>query len=64
LAYYAVTLVGVSFARQGRISPALGAWLADVVFFLGGAVLAVAGGAQAFRDCRLALESISGDCPR
>ncbi len=39
LAYYAVTLVGVSFARQGQISPALGAWLADIVFFLGGAFL-------------------------
>jgi LPS export ABC transporter permease LptG/LPS export ABC transporter permease LptF len=39
LGYYAVTLVGVSFARQGRISPALGAWLADIVFFLGGAFL-------------------------
>ncbi len=39
LAYYAVTLIGVSFARQGRISPVLGAWLADIVFFLGGAFL-------------------------
>lgn len=39
LAYYAVTLIGVSLARQGRISPALGGWLADIVFFLGGAFL-------------------------
>ncbi len=38
-AYYSVSLLGVSFARQGRISPALGAWLADIVFFLGGALL-------------------------
>jgi LPS export ABC transporter permease LptG/LPS export ABC transporter permease LptF len=39
LAYYAVTLIGVSFARQGRIPPAAGAWLADGVFFLAGAFL-------------------------
>jgi LPS export ABC transporter permease LptF/LPS export ABC transporter permease LptG len=31
--YYVVSLVGVSFARQGRVSPWLGAWLADIVFF-------------------------------
>jgi len=39
LAYYSVSLLGVSFARQGKISPSLGAWLADIVFFLGGAIL-------------------------
>src|SRR5213078_759961 len=38
-AYYSVSLVGVSLARQGHISPALGAWLADILFFLAGAFL-------------------------
>jgi LPS export ABC transporter permease LptG len=38
-AYYSVSLVGVSLARQGRVSPALGAWLANIVFFLCGAFL-------------------------
>jgi LPS export ABC transporter permease LptF/LPS export ABC transporter permease LptG len=31
-AYYVVSLIGVSLARQGRVSPWLGAWLADLVF--------------------------------
>src|SRR5579864_1911436 len=31
-AYYVVSLVGVSLARQGRVSPWFGAWLADLVF--------------------------------
>ena len=31
-AYYVVSLVGVSLARQGRVSPWFGAWLADFVF--------------------------------
>src|SRR6202161_4520398 len=31
-AYYVVSLVGVSLARQGRVSPWFGAWLADIVF--------------------------------
>jgi len=39
LAYYSVTLIGVSFARQGKVSPALGAWLANLVFFMTGALL-------------------------
>src|SRR6266852_2160409 len=30
--YYVVSLVGVSLARQGRVSPWFGAWLADFVF--------------------------------
>jgi LPS export ABC transporter permease LptF/LPS export ABC transporter permease LptG len=30
--YYVVSLVGVSLARQGRVSPWFGAWLADLVF--------------------------------
>jgi len=38
-AYYSATLVGVSLAKQGRLSPGLGVWLADLVFFLGGAFL-------------------------
>lgn len=38
-AYYLVSLTGVSLARQGRIPPWLGGWLADGVFFLAGAVL-------------------------
>ncbi|MGH9494854.1 MAG: LPS export ABC transporter permease LptF [Candidatus Sulfotelmatobacter sp.] len=31
-AYYVVSLVGVSLARQGRFAPWAGAWLADFVF--------------------------------
>jgi LPS export ABC transporter permease LptF/LPS export ABC transporter permease LptG len=31
--YYFVSLIGVSLAKQGRVSPALGAWLANIVFF-------------------------------
>ena len=38
-AYYSVTLIGVSLARQGKISPAAGAWLADIVCFVCGAFL-------------------------
>ncbi len=38
-AYYFASLLGVSLARQGKLSPALGVWLADIVFFLGGAFL-------------------------
>jgi LPS export ABC transporter permease LptF/LPS export ABC transporter permease LptG len=38
-AYYFVSLVGVSLARQGKVSAGLGVWLADIVFFLGGAFL-------------------------
>lgn len=30
--YYVVSLVGVSLARQGRVSPWFGAWLADFAF--------------------------------
>ncbi len=37
--YYSISLIGVSFARQGRLSPAAGVWLADFVFLLGGVVL-------------------------
>jgi LPS export ABC transporter permease LptF/LPS export ABC transporter permease LptG len=38
-AYYSASLVGVSLARQGKLPPGIGVWLADIVFFLGGAVL-------------------------
>ena len=31
--YYVISLVGVSLARQGRVSPWFGAWLADLAFF-------------------------------
>jgi LPS export ABC transporter permease LptF/LPS export ABC transporter permease LptG len=30
--YYVISLVGVSLARQGRVSPWFGAWFADLVF--------------------------------
>ncbi len=39
LVYYALTLVGVSFGRQGKLPPVLGGWLADIVFFFGGLLL-------------------------
>jgi len=38
-AYYSASLVGVSLARQGKLSPGFGVWLADIIFFLGGAFL-------------------------
>jgi LPS export ABC transporter permease LptF/LPS export ABC transporter permease LptG len=38
-AYYSASLVGVSLARQGRLSPGFGVWLANIVFFLAGAFL-------------------------
>jgi len=37
--YYSVSLIGVSFARQGKLSPAAGVWLADFVFLVGGIFL-------------------------
>src|ERR1700704_5467884 len=37
--YYSISLIGVSFARQGRISPAAGVWLADLAFLVGGLFL-------------------------
>ena len=37
--YYSISLIGVSFARQGRIPAAAGVWLADFVFFVGGVFL-------------------------
>lgn len=38
-AYYSASLIGVSLARQGKVSPGLGVWLADILFFVGGAIL-------------------------
>ena len=37
--YYSLSLIGVSLARQGRLSPAAGVWLADFLFLIGGAFL-------------------------
>jgi LPS export ABC transporter permease LptG/LPS export ABC transporter permease LptF len=37
--YYFVSLIGVSLARQGKVAPMLGAWLANLVFFAAGAFL-------------------------
>jgi LPS export ABC transporter permease LptF/LPS export ABC transporter permease LptG len=31
--YYFISLIGVSLAKQGRVSPGFGAWLANIVFF-------------------------------
>ncbi len=37
--YYSISLIGVSLARQSRLSPAAGVWAADFVFLIGGAFL-------------------------
>jgi LPS export ABC transporter permease LptG/LPS export ABC transporter permease LptF len=37
--YYSISLIGVSLARQGRVSPGVGVWMADVAFLIGGAFL-------------------------
>ena len=37
--YYSVSLIGVSLARQGKMSPGVGVWMADVVFLLLGVFL-------------------------
>ncbi|HYU46206.1 MAG TPA: LptF/LptG family permease [Terriglobales bacterium] len=37
--YYSISLIGVSLARQGRVSPAAGIWLADAAFLIGGVFL-------------------------
>ncbi len=37
--YYSLSLIGVSLARQARVSPAMGVWLADFLFLVGGAFL-------------------------
>src|SRR5438270_6206477 len=38
-AYYTVSLIGVSLARQGQVAPWFGAWLSDIVFFVLGIFL-------------------------
>jgi len=38
-AYYVVSLIGISLAKQGRVSPWFGAWLADLVFLALGVFL-------------------------
>ena len=38
-AYYSASLVGLSLARQGKVPPGFGLWLADLVFLLGGIFL-------------------------
>ena len=37
--YYFISLFGVSLARQGRLSPGVGVWLANILFFVGGVAL-------------------------
>src|ERR1700688_2601903 len=37
--YYSISLIGVSFARQGSVPPYMGVWLADIMFFAGGSFL-------------------------
>jgi LPS export ABC transporter permease LptF/LPS export ABC transporter permease LptG len=37
--YYSLSLIGVSLARQGKLGPGVGVWLANIVFFLGGVFL-------------------------
>ncbi len=39
LLYYFASLIGVALARQGRITPAVGVWMANVMFFVAGAWL-------------------------
>ncbi len=38
-AYYSFSLIGVSLARQGRVSPFIGVWLANLLFFAAGSFL-------------------------
>ncbi len=38
-AYYFVSLLGLSLARQGKVSPGIGVWLANLIFMGGGAFL-------------------------
>src|SRR6202162_4278277 len=37
--YYFASLLGVSLARQGKVGPMFGAWLANLAFFAAGSVL-------------------------
>jgi LPS export ABC transporter permease LptF/LPS export ABC transporter permease LptG len=38
-AYYSFSLIGVSLAKEGKVPVLLGAWLADLVFLVGGVIL-------------------------
>ena len=38
-AYYSFSLIGVSLARQGKVSPFFGVWLANLLFFAAGSFL-------------------------
>jgi LPS export ABC transporter permease LptF/LPS export ABC transporter permease LptG len=38
-AYYSISLIGVSLARQDRVSPGFGVWMADLAFLVGGIFL-------------------------
>jgi len=38
-AYYVVSLIGVSLGRQGKLPPAVGVWMANVVFLVAGIML-------------------------
>jgi LPS export ABC transporter permease LptG/LPS export ABC transporter permease LptF len=68
-AYYFVSLVGVSLARQGKVLPGFGVWLANIVFFLGGAFLLwraerrpidISGWRQAWKPAKLHHNGIPG----
>ena len=37
--YYSLSLIGVSLARQGKLSPAMGVWLANMVCVVAGSLL-------------------------
>ncbi|HSE47727.1 MAG TPA: LPS export ABC transporter permease LptF [Terriglobales bacterium] len=37
--YYVVSLAGVELARQGKVAPVLGAWMANILFVLAGIAL-------------------------
>jgi LPS export ABC transporter permease LptF/LPS export ABC transporter permease LptG len=37
--YYSISLIGISLARQSRVSPPVGIWLADLAFLIGGVFL-------------------------
>ena len=37
--YYILMAFGLSFAKQGRVSPIIGLWLANVLFALAGIIM-------------------------
>jgi LPS export ABC transporter permease LptG/LPS export ABC transporter permease LptF len=37
--YYVISIIGVALARQGKVPPFAGVWLANVIFGIGGVVL-------------------------